>query len=46
MSIVTRLENEIKGLETRRLELLKELEVEKQKTKTKIEYPFQNGDNY
>lgn len=43
MSIVTRLENEIKGLETRRLELLKELEVEKQK---EVKCPFKFGDRY
>ena len=38
MSRVEELENEIKGLENRKIELLKELEVEKQKTE--IEYPF------
>ena len=31
MSIIEKLENEIKGLENRKIELLKELEVEKQK---------------
>ena len=41
MSIVTRLENEIKGLETRRLELLEQLELEK--LKQKIEIPFKPG---
>ena len=46
MSRVEELENEIKGLENRKIELLKELEVEKQKTKTKIEYQLKNGDNY
>ena len=38
MSRVEELENEIKGLENRKIELLKELEGEKQKTE--IEYPF------
>lgn len=38
MSIIEKLENEIKGLENRKIELLKELEIEKQKTE--IEYPF------
>lgn len=38
MSRVTELENEIKELENKRLELLKELEVEKQKQE--IDYPF------
>lgn len=44
MSIVTRLENEIKGLETRRLELLEQLELEK--LKQKIEIPFKPGNEY
>ena len=44
MSIVTRLENEIKGLETRRLELLEQLELEK--SKQKIEIPFKPGNEY
>lgn len=39
MSRVEELENEIKGLENRKIELLKELEVEKQKTV--IDYPFE-----
>lgn len=38
MDRIEELENEIKGLENRKIELLKELEVEKQKTE--IEYPF------
>ena len=38
MSRVTELENEIKGLENRKIELLKELEVEKQKKE--FDYPF------
>ena len=46
MSRVEELENEIKGLENRKIKLLKELEIEKQKTKTKIEYQLKNGDNY
>ena len=44
MSRVEELENEIKGLENRKIELLKELELEKQKTE--IEYPLKEGDNY
>lgn len=44
MSIVTRLENEIKGLENRRLELLEQLELEK--AKQKIEIPFKAGNEY
>jgi len=44
MSIITRLENEIKGLETRRLELLEQLELEK--SKQKIEIPFKPGNEY
>ena len=44
MSIVTRLENEIKGLETRRLELLEQMELEK--LKQKIEIPFKPGNEY
>ena len=44
MSRIEELENEIKGLENRKKELLKELELEKQKTE--IEYPFKDGDNY
>lgn len=43
MSIVTRLENEIKGLENRKIELLKELEVEKQK---EVKHLFKHGDKY
>lgn len=43
MSRIEELENEIKGLENRKIELLKELEVEKQK---KIECPFKYGDKY
>lgn len=38
MSRIEELENEIKGLENRKIELLKELELEKQKTE--IKYPF------
>lgn len=38
MSRVTELENEIKELENKRTELIKELEVEKQKQE--IDYPF------
>lgn len=44
MSRIEELENEIKGLENRKIELLKELEVEKQKTK--IEYPFEEKEVY
>lgn len=44
MSRIEELENEIKGLENRKIELLKELEVEKQKFE--IEYPLKDGDNY
>lgn len=44
MSRVEELENEIKGLENRKIELLKELEVEKQKTV--IEYPFAESEEY
>ena len=44
MSRIEELENEIKGLENRKIELLKELEVEKQKTK--IEYPFEGKEVY
>ena len=44
MSIVTRLENEIKGLENRRLELLEQLELEK--SKQEIEIPFKVGNEY
>lgn len=44
MSRVEELENEIKGLENRKIELLKELEVEKQKMK--IEYPFAESEEY
>ena len=43
MSRIEELENEIKGLENRKIELLKELEVEKQK---KVECPFKYGDRY
>ena len=42
MSIIEKLENEIKGLENRKIELLKELELEKQKTE--IEYPFKDDE--
>lgn len=42
MSRIEELENEIKGLENRKIELLKELEVEKQKTE--IEYSFKNSE--
>lgn len=44
MSIIEKLENEIKGLENRKIELLKELEFEKQKAE--IEYSFKNGEEY
>lgn len=43
MSIIEKLENEIKGLENRKIELLKELEVEKQK---EVKCPFKYGDEY
>ena len=44
MSIIEKLENEIKGLENRKIELLKELEFEKQKTE--IEYSIENDEEY
>lgn len=44
MSRIEELENEIKGLENRKIELLKELEVEKQKFE--IEYPFEESEEY
>ena len=44
MSRIEELENEIKGLENRKIELLKELELEKQKTE--IEYSFKNSEKY
>lgn len=44
MSRVTELENEIKELESRRLELLKQLELEK--SKQGIEIPFKPGNEY
>lgn len=44
LSIVTELENEIKGLESRRLELLEQLELEK--SKQEIEIPFKVGNEY
>lgn len=44
MSRIEELENEIKGLENRKIELLKELELEQQKTA--IEYPFEESENY
>lgn len=44
MSRVEELENEIKGLENRRLELLKQLELEK--LTQEIELPFKKGDEY
>ena len=44
MSRVEELENEIKGLENRKIELLKELKLEKQKTE--IEYSFKNSEKY
>lgn len=44
MSRVEELENEIKGLENRRLELLEQLELEK--AKQKIEIPFKAGNEY
>lgn len=43
MSRIEELENEIKGLENRKIELLKELEVEKQK---EVKCPFEFGDIY
>lgn len=43
MSRIEELENEIKGLENRKIELLKELEVEKQK---ELGFPFEYGDKY
>lgn len=43
MDRIEELENEIKGLENRKIELLKELEVEKQK---EVECPFKFGDRY
>lgn len=43
MSIIEKLENEIKGLENRKIELLKELEFEKQK---ELGFPFKYGDKY
>lgn len=44
MSRIEELENEIKGLENRKIELLKELEVEKQKFE--IDYPFEESEEY
>ena len=44
MSIVETLENEIKGLENRKLELLKQLELAKLTQETEI--PFKTGDKY
>ena len=44
MSTIEELENEIKGLENRKIELLKELEIEKQKTV--IDYPFEESEEY
>jgi hypothetical protein len=44
MSRIEELENEIKGLENRKIELLKQLELEEQKTE--IVYPFEKGDDY
>lgn len=44
MSRVEELENEIKGIENRRLELLKQLELEK--LTQEIELPFKTGDEY
>ena len=44
MDRIEELENEIKGLENRKIELLKELEVEKQKTV--IDYPFEESEEY
>lgn len=44
MSRVEELENEIKGLENRKLELLKQLELEK--LTQKIEIPFKTGNEY
>ena len=44
MSRIEELENEIKGLENRKIELLKELEVEKEKTV--IDYPFEESEEY
>ena len=43
MSRIEELENEIKGLENRKIELLKELEVEKQK---ELGFSFEHGDKY
>lgn len=43
MSRIEELENEIKGLENRKIELLKELEFEKQK---ELGFPFKYGDKY
>ncbi len=43
MSRIEKLENEIKGLENRKIELLKELEFEKQK---ELGFPFKYGDKY
>lgn len=45
MSRVEELENEIKGLENRKIELLKELEVEKI-AETEIQYPFEVSEYY
>lgn len=42
MSRIEELENKIKGLENRKIELLKELELEQQKTA--IEYPFKDDE--
>lgn len=44
MSRIEEIENEIKGLENRKIELLKELEVEKQKIV--IDYPFEESEEY
>lgn len=44
MSRVTELENEIKELENRKTELQKELEIEKQRNE--IEYPFEYNEEY
>ncbi len=43
MSRIEELENEIKGLENRKIALLKELEIEKQK---EVKCPFKYGDGY
>ena len=43
MSRIEELENEIKGLENRKIALLKELEIEKQK---EVKCPFKYGDEY